>query len=705
MNSLSVKLSLPTRVQPEVMPQPGMAGVYTNQLHYFKKHFLDELTKKKFASDFMNPVDTEELQIPQYYTVIHRPMDVGTITKRVENNYYHDVDEAISDFHLLLRNCYMFNGVDTVVYRKGIQLEKFFQRVIKNIPQGPPVPCNKDPMATCKLKINPMAASVEQECRNQLRKLQTFTNQAEATARNFFGPKWNSFSAKLDKQFFKSLEEFRFHVDGMFKKYHDQAKTIYEKVYDQPGGYQVNNNSISHSSVTSNRSTSDSYITISRAEATDLMRTFQFAQNSLTQCMKQPHKVKALVETLCNTIGQFKVKLEVIETAIATQDTNMNIQNSTIVQEKEIPAGLYLPTEGLEFLVDTPDAGLSEDDPKLEPIDQDERRHIQMLFCTLPGPAMREICGIVHANEVLISDNNGAYNFDLNNFELVNAQIMKAAVARALKLNGKIYLPPDEMDNAGRLGHNRRKSSGKNNYSFKANGNQCRGKKRSKSADYRSDGETSLGGEIKRKTTWLNSNQNPNIPELPIDIYSKGHKSGKSKKEGHRVPESSQNPYGKFPISAGGPFNRKASESQDRMTQSKGNLKLVPPEKLYSENQWTHTGERLSRCDYPSRGRGRGGVRLLPPEPLAKTEQLLAKFKALVDSSTDDDDDEYEVDNVYNNYNCQNNHKNNNNNNNNKSSAMNSKNQSNPKNPQFLASGNVLTRDLSLSSSSSSDEN
>ncbi|KAH8252372.1 hypothetical protein KR038_010343, partial [Drosophila bunnanda] len=446
--SLSVKLSLPTRVQPEVMPKPGMAGVYTNQLHYFKKHLLDELNKKKFASDFMNPVDTEELQIPHYYTVIHRPMDVGTITKRVENNYYRDVEEAIADFRLLIRNCYMFNGVETVVYRKGVQLEKFFLRAIKNIPKGPPVPCNKDPMATCKLRINPMAGALEQECRNQLRKLQTFTNQAEATARNFFGPKWNSFSAKLDKQFFKSLEEFRSHVDGMFKKYHDQARTIYEKVYDQPGGYQ-GNEPTSKCDPYPNRPTSASYICISKAEANDLLRAFQFAQSSLNQCIKQPQKVKSLVETLCTTMAQFQVKLDVIETAIATQESAIKVETPTVAEEKVVPAGLYLPTEGLEFLVDTPDAGLSEDDPKLEPIDHDERRSIQTQFSTLPGWAMREICGIVHANEILGRDHTGGFNFDLNTFELVNVQIMKTAVIRALKLNGKVNLrdtPADEKD-------------------------------------------------------------------------------------------------------------------------------------------------------------------------------------------------------------------------------------------------------------------
>ncbi|KAH8291429.1 hypothetical protein KR054_011776, partial [Drosophila jambulina] len=447
--SLSVKLSLPTRVQPEVMPQPGMAGVYTNQMHYFKKHLLDELGKKKFASDFMNPVDTEELQIPHYYNVIHRPMDVGTITKRVENNYYRDVEEAIADFKLLIRNCYMFNGVETLVYRKGVQLEKFFLRTIKNIPKGPPVPCNKDPMATCKLKANPMAEAVEQECRNQLRKLQTITNQADATARNFFGPKWNSFSAKLDKQFFKSLEEFRSHVDAMFKKYYDQAKVIYEKVYEQIGCFEGFDSPSASATSSGRGNSSTSPVWLSPAEISDLLLAVQLTMSSFNQCLKQPQKLKSLADTFCATMTQLEMKLEAIRSAIIAQDSSNNGESPINFEEKQVPAGLYLPTENLDFLVDTPDAGLSDDDLKLDPIDQEERRSIQTQFCTLPARAMREICGIVHSNETLLRDSTGGFTFDLNTFDLVNVQIMKAAVARAVKLNSKVNLrdmQPEEKE-------------------------------------------------------------------------------------------------------------------------------------------------------------------------------------------------------------------------------------------------------------------
>ncbi|KAH8304564.1 hypothetical protein KR059_012307, partial [Drosophila kikkawai] len=72
-------------------------------------------------------------------------MDVGTIAQRVENNYYRSVAEAIEDFRQIYRNCYKFHSPGTSIYRKGVQLQKFFDRTIAKLPKGPPVPCNKKP--------------------------------------------------------------------------------------------------------------------------------------------------------------------------------------------------------------------------------------------------------------------------------------------------------------------------------------------------------------------------------------------------------------------------------------------------------------------------------------------------------------------------------------------------------------------------------
>lgn len=58
-------------------------------------------------------------------------MDLGTIKKRLENNYYWCADECIQDFNALFSNCYTYNkpGEDVVVMAQT--LEKIFLAKVK----------------------------------------------------------------------------------------------------------------------------------------------------------------------------------------------------------------------------------------------------------------------------------------------------------------------------------------------------------------------------------------------------------------------------------------------------------------------------------------------------------------------------------------------------------------------------------------------
>lgn len=38
-------------------------------------------------------------------------MDMGTIKKRLENNYYWNAQECIQDFNTMFTNCYIYNKV------------------------------------------------------------------------------------------------------------------------------------------------------------------------------------------------------------------------------------------------------------------------------------------------------------------------------------------------------------------------------------------------------------------------------------------------------------------------------------------------------------------------------------------------------------------------------------------------------------------
>lgn len=49
-----------------------------------------------------------------YHKIITSPMDLGTIKKRLENNYYWTASECLQDFNTMFTNCYIYNKVSQV---------------------------------------------------------------------------------------------------------------------------------------------------------------------------------------------------------------------------------------------------------------------------------------------------------------------------------------------------------------------------------------------------------------------------------------------------------------------------------------------------------------------------------------------------------------------------------------------------------------
>lgn len=122
-------------VQPMVTAPAERPGRNTNQLNFLLKTVMKEVWKHRYAWPFHQPVDTQKLNLPDYHKIIKQPMDLGTIKKRLENNYYWSASEAIEDFTTMFNNCYMYNksGEDVVVM--ATSLEKAFQAKLSLLPK------------------------------------------------------------------------------------------------------------------------------------------------------------------------------------------------------------------------------------------------------------------------------------------------------------------------------------------------------------------------------------------------------------------------------------------------------------------------------------------------------------------------------------------------------------------------------------------
>ncbi|CAF0868296.1 unnamed protein product [Adineta steineri] len=109
-------------------------GRQTNQLQYMTKVLIKVLLKHEFSWPFQKPVNPVRLNLPNYTNIVRYPMDLSTIKKRLETNYYYSSKECITDLNLMFTNCYLYNkpGEDVVVM--GTALEKFLYEKLAEMP-------------------------------------------------------------------------------------------------------------------------------------------------------------------------------------------------------------------------------------------------------------------------------------------------------------------------------------------------------------------------------------------------------------------------------------------------------------------------------------------------------------------------------------------------------------------------------------------
>lgn len=103
----------------------------------FCVRILTELHRKQHwgaAHPFYEPVDPVKLDIPTYFKIIKKPMDLSTMRKKLENQEYPNASKFFDDFKLMIRNCFTFNPAGTPVNQAGIELQRLFDEKWKGLP-------------------------------------------------------------------------------------------------------------------------------------------------------------------------------------------------------------------------------------------------------------------------------------------------------------------------------------------------------------------------------------------------------------------------------------------------------------------------------------------------------------------------------------------------------------------------------------------
>uniref|UniRef100_A0A8C8E754 Bromodomain-containing protein 2 n=1 Tax=Otus sunia TaxID=257818 RepID=A0A8C8E754_9STRI len=72
--------------------------------------------------------------LPDYHKIIKQPMDMGTIKRRLENNYYWGAAECMQDFNTMFTNCYIYNKPTDDIVLMAQTLEKIFLQKVAQMP-------------------------------------------------------------------------------------------------------------------------------------------------------------------------------------------------------------------------------------------------------------------------------------------------------------------------------------------------------------------------------------------------------------------------------------------------------------------------------------------------------------------------------------------------------------------------------------------
>ncbi|CAK9154713.1 unnamed protein product [Ilex paraguariensis] len=87
---------------------------------------LNTLMNHPYAWVFNKPVDPVALNIPDYFSIISQPMDLGTIKTKLEGTVYFSIDEFGADVRLTFSNAMLYNPPSNNVHHMAKELDKIF---------------------------------------------------------------------------------------------------------------------------------------------------------------------------------------------------------------------------------------------------------------------------------------------------------------------------------------------------------------------------------------------------------------------------------------------------------------------------------------------------------------------------------------------------------------------------------------------------
>jgi hypothetical protein len=88
---------------------------------------LKSITGRQEAAPFVEPVDWRGLGLVDYPTVVKTPMDLGTVSRKLEAGEYRCASECAADINLVWENCKKYNQAGSDFHKLASGLQKRFE--------------------------------------------------------------------------------------------------------------------------------------------------------------------------------------------------------------------------------------------------------------------------------------------------------------------------------------------------------------------------------------------------------------------------------------------------------------------------------------------------------------------------------------------------------------------------------------------------
>lgn len=122
-NEPSTKISLKKKKVPQAQKN-GMSAQDVTACRAIHKR----LVNNKSSGWFLSPVDPIRDGAPNYFDVIKSPMDLGTISAKIEQGHYSNRFEFESDFKKIIENATIYNPSSSPVHKSALDLDYFFDK-------------------------------------------------------------------------------------------------------------------------------------------------------------------------------------------------------------------------------------------------------------------------------------------------------------------------------------------------------------------------------------------------------------------------------------------------------------------------------------------------------------------------------------------------------------------------------------------------